>query len=167
MSNYEEPLAVAPGEEIVSDSRCFVCGMANVGGLKVRFFRKGDCGALATCTPADTFMGYDGLLHGGVAASLLDEIMIKAVLAAGHPVVTGRMSVQYHRPVTLGQKLHLEGTLTGNRGRIYETSGSIYVQADEPLVTAVGTYVELRGTRRRELLEGLERQRTAGGSGSA
>jgi len=156
--------AVASGEEIISDSRCFVCGVNNPGGLQVRFFRKGEDSALAICDPDITFMGYDGLLHGGVAASLLDEIMIKAVLAAGRLVVTGRMTVKYHAPITLGAPLHLDGRIISNRGRLYETEGRIFRDENALLATASGTYVELTGEARERLTESLRDQRDAGGS---
>ena len=132
----ENEWAVTAGDEIVSDSRCFICGLANVGGLQVRFFRKGTDAAVATCDPAATFMGYEGLLHGGIAAALLDEIMIKAVLAAGQVVVTGRLGIQYHKPISLGDTLQLERRIVSKRGRIIQTEGRLYTPASEPLVSA-------------------------------
>ncbi len=144
---------VPPGEEIVSDSRCFVCGLANQHGLQVRFFREGDRKARATCEPHDTFMGYHGLLHGGVAAALLDEVMIKAVLAAGKLVVTGRMNIQYKKPVPLGSVLFLEGVVVNRKGRLHLTEGVLFREKGVPLVTASGTYVEVpEGDRDRMIM---------------
>lgn len=151
------PFEVAPGEEIVSDSRCFVCGLANRHGLQVRFFREGELSARATCEPHDMFMGYDGLLHGGVAAALLDEVMIKAVLAAGKLVVTGRMNVQYRKPVTLGSRLFLEGTVVNQKGRIHHTLGMLFRDEGVPLVTASGTYVEVPEGDRERMMAALRR----------
>jgi len=144
--------------EIVSDSRCFVCGLANRHGLQVRFFKHGTDTARATCDPALTFMGYEGLLHGGVSAALLDEIMIKAVLASGRLVVTGRMSIQYRKPVSLGSRLHLRGQIVGRKGRLFHTQGSLFRESEKPLVTATGTYVEVTGPDRERLLQSPGRQ---------
>lgn len=146
---------VKPGDEIVSDSRCFVCGLANAHGLQVRFFREGTDKARAICDPGSTFMGYNGLLHGGVAAALLDEVMIKAVLAAGRLVVTGRMNVQYKKPVVLGSRLFLEGALVGRKGRLHHTEGVLFRHEEEPLVTASGTYVEVPEADRERFLASL------------
>lgn len=157
MTNRDEQgLEAAPGDEIVSDSRCFVCGLANRHGLQVRFFRHGADAARATCDPGTTFMGYDGFLHGGISAALLDEIMIKAVLASGRLVVTGRMSVEYRKPVSLGSRLNLHGSVVSRRGRLYHTEGMIFRDPASPLVTATGTYVEVRGEEKERLLSGLE-----------
>lgn len=149
--------SVTRGEEIVSDSRCFVCGMSNIGGLQVRFFRQGNSGATAECKPDKAFTGYDGLLHGGVASSLLDEIMIKAVLAHGKLVVTAKMTVRYHRPVLMGKKLILRGKIVGEKGRIFDTEGVLIDSSGLVLTSATGRYVELSGARRDRLMQSLGR----------
>jgi uncharacterized protein (TIGR00369 family) len=147
--------AVAPGEQIVSDSRCFVCGMKNEGGLQISFYRDGDRAAVARCRPDRRFMGYDGLVHGGVAGALLDEIMIKAILGRGKLVVTARMTVSYHKPIRMDQTLTLRGTIKEERGKIVETEGVILDDAGAILSSAVATYVELTGRRRAELEKSL------------
>ena len=106
-------------------------------------------------------MGYDGLLHGGVAASLLDEIMIKAVLAAGILVVTGEMTVRYTAPITLGAPLHLDGRIVSRRGRLYHTEGRICRDEGAPLASAKGTYVEVTGETRKRLMASLGDPRAA------
>jgi uncharacterized protein (TIGR00369 family) len=147
--------AVAPGEQIISDSRCFVCGMKNDGGLQISFYREGDKTAVARCRPDRRFMGYDGLVHGGVAGALLDEIMIKAILGRGKLVVTARMTVSYHKPIRMDVPLTLRGTIKEERGKIVETEGVILDDAGDVLSTAIGTYVELTGKRRTELEQSL------------
>lgn len=149
--------SVRPGDEIVSDSRCFVCGIGNLGGLRVRFFRQGDDSAIAECKPDKAFTGYDGLLHGGVASSLLDEIMIKAVLAHGKLVVTAKMTVRYHRPVFMDSNLILKGKIVGQKGRIFDTEGVLTDSNGEVLTSATGRYVELSGARREQLMRSLGR----------
>jgi uncharacterized protein (TIGR00369 family) len=155
MSDSNLDFAVRPGEPIVSDSRCFVCGLKNDGGLRIVFYRQGDSAAVARCLPDRRFMGYDGLLHGGVAGALLDEIMIKAVLGRGRLVVTGRMTVNYHKPIRLGAPLTLQGTLKSERGRQVETEGSIADDEGTLLASATGTYVEVTGPQREQLASSL------------
>lgn len=155
MKSDEKEFAVAPGQEIVSDSRCFVCGLKNTGGLQVRFFRDGLDSAYAEYTPKQPFMGYDDLLHGGVTASLLDEIMIKAVLGQGKVVVTARMSVHYHRPVPMAETLRLRGVIKAARRRMYETEGFVLDSKGNKLASATGVYVEVTGEERQRLLESI------------
>jgi uncharacterized protein (TIGR00369 family) len=144
------------GEEIVSYSHCFVCGMDNPSGLRVRFFQAGDGEAVATCEPDSVFAGYHGLLHGGVASTLLDEIMIKAVLAQSRLAVTARMTVNYHKPVPLGTKLTLRGRICRRRGRIFETEGWLADPGGTRLVSAAGTYVVVTGKQKAALEQSLD-----------
>lgn len=155
MKDQKIDFEAAEGEEIVSDSRCFVCGLKNVGGLQVRFFRTGDRTARAECTPERAFMGYDGLVHGGVTASLLDEVMIKAVLGRGEVVVTARMTVNYHRPVPMGEKLMLTGEITADRRRMFDTVGHLYDSKGTKLASATGTYVKVTGAERERLMASI------------
>jgi uncharacterized protein (TIGR00369 family) len=155
MTPSDRDSSVDVGGEIVSDSRCFVCGLKNPGGLRVRFFRDGERSATASYTPQDPFMGYHGLLHGGVTAALLDEIMIKAVLAQSRLVVTARMSVQYHRPIPLGQPLTLRGAVVAQKARIFETEGRIQDARGEKLASATGTYVEVGEPDHAKLVESI------------
>jgi uncharacterized protein (TIGR00369 family) len=143
------------GDEIVSYSQCFVCGLDNPAGLRVRFFRAGEDEAVATCEPDRVFAGYHGLLHGGVASSLLDEIMIKAVLARSKLAVTARMTVNYHRPVPLGTRLTLRGRIRNQRGRIFETEGWLADPDGTRLVSASGTYVVVTGAQKAALERSL------------
>ena len=66
--------------EIVKYSGCFVCGDKNPDGLRIRFFTEGE-EAVAECIADARFQGFKGIYHGGLTATLLDEIMAKAVLA--------------------------------------------------------------------------------------
>jgi uncharacterized protein (TIGR00369 family) len=143
------------GEEIVSYSHCFVCGMDNPAGLRVRFFRAGKDEAVASCEPDRVFAGYHGLLHGGVASTLLDEIMIKAVLARSKLAVTARMTVNYHKPVPLGTMLTLRGRIRNQRGRIFETEGWLTDPQGTKLVSASGTYVVVTGAQKAALERSL------------
>lgn len=155
MADQKTDFAAAEGEEIVSDSRCFVCGLKNVGGLQVRFFRTGERTARAECTPDQPFMGYDGLVHGGITASLLDEVMIKAVLGCGEVVVTARMTVHYHRPVPMGENLLLTGEITADRRRMIDTVGNMYDSRGTKLASATGTYVKVTGAEKERLMASI------------
>lgn len=52
---------------------CFGCSPENPGGLKMRFFEDGD-EILCLWEPDDHLQGYFRVLHGGIQATLLDEI---------------------------------------------------------------------------------------------
>lgn len=126
-------------KEIIKYSGCFVCGDKNRTGLKVRFYEKGG-GAFAEFTSQAAQEGYRGLLHGGILASLLDEVMIKAVLVRNVYCVTAEMKVRYKKPVETGGRLKLFGHIITENGRIFMTEGWVKNQKGEIVAEGEGKY---------------------------
>jgi len=142
-------------QEIPRYSGCFVCGEKNEIGLKARFFWDGQ---KATCdlTAEKLYSGYKGIFHGGIVATLLDEIMIKALLAEKLLVVTAEMTVRYRRPVNCGDRLHLEGWKTGQSGVLFLTEGKAVNQKGEVVAEATGKYIKPKSELASRLLEAVE-----------
>ena len=71
------------------EGRCFGCGPANPSGLKLRFYETDDGVESEYVVPSD-LDGAPGIVHGGIQATLLDEVMCMTAYAkAGTGVVTG------------------------------------------------------------------------------
>ncbi len=77
-------------KEIVKYSGCFVCGDLNECGLRAGFYYDGRQ-AVAEVEVGRRFEGYRGICHGGIIAALLDEAMIKAILAIDRYAVTAEL----------------------------------------------------------------------------
>jgi acyl-coenzyme A thioesterase PaaI-like protein len=78
---------------------CFACGARNPAGLHMEFYEDGDA-VVCTWEPRPEFAGYGGILHGGIQATLMDEIAAWSVfvkLDTGG--VTQRMEVNYRKPL--------------------------------------------------------------------
>ncbi|UCD94822.1 MAG: PaaI family thioesterase, partial [Candidatus Zixiibacteriota bacterium] len=97
-------------KEIARYSGCFICGEKNAVGLKARFFFT-DGKAVTECVAEKRFEGYSEVYHGGITATLLDEVMIKALLAADIYAMTVELNVRFHKAVYIGQKLFFEGRI--------------------------------------------------------
>ena len=52
---------------------CFACAPCNPYGLKMEFYEDGD-DIVSLWTPDDNYQGWLDTLHGGIQATLLDEI---------------------------------------------------------------------------------------------
>jgi hypothetical protein len=63
--------------ELPHTKSCFVCGEANPAGLRQRFETDGRV-VRARFTPRPEHAGFTGVVHGGILATLLDEIMVWA-----------------------------------------------------------------------------------------
>lgn len=78
---------------------CFGCAPNNESGLKMEFYEDGD-EIVSTWVPEARFQGWLNTLHGGIQATLLDEIcawvIARKLQTAG---VTSRMETQYLKPI--------------------------------------------------------------------
>jgi acyl-coenzyme A thioesterase PaaI-like protein len=131
-------------KEIARYAGCFVCGEDNAAGLKARFFWDGRK-AVCDITAQEVYAGYKHIFHGGITAALLDEIMIKALLAEDCLVVTAEMTIRLKRPIHCGDRLRFEGWKVGERGHLYLTAGKAVNQNGEVVAEASGKYVRPAG----------------------
>lgn len=108
-------------------SMCYICGRDNPIGLKMTFFDDGQDMVTSKVTPADHFQGYPGVLHGGVVASILDEVVGRSVMAGDHHrfMMTVNMTVQYRHPVPMGIELTAVGRVLRLKGRIAKAEGQL------------------------------------------
>jgi len=95
-----------------SDYNCFGCSPGNHMGLKLEFFADNDHVVAYWC-PNRGFEGYTNVVHGGIQATLLDEIASWYIYAMLDTVgVTRKLDVSYHKPfyVSTG-KARIEASL--------------------------------------------------------
>jgi hypothetical protein len=78
---------------------CVVCGAVNPFGLKIDFSLKSDGSVESVFAGSAALQGYDGLLHGGVIATLLDGAMTNCLFAHDRVAVTAELIVRYREPV--------------------------------------------------------------------
>jgi acyl-coenzyme A thioesterase PaaI-like protein len=123
-------------EEIaVENQGCFACGRQNPIGLKLSFTMENE-EYITMFTAGTEHQGYDGMVHGGIVSTLLDEIMARYIFAKGLKGVTARLEVRFRQPTPIGQTLTISGRITGQRGRMYELAGT--VKLPDGTVTAEG-----------------------------
>lgn len=91
---------------------CFVCGQDNPRGLQIGFRETGDGEVEADWTPPVTVEGYEGYVHGGAVAAVLDEAMSKAVASANATALTAHLEVRYRHPARTGEHYRIEGSVT-------------------------------------------------------
>ena len=146
-----DPEPVPPFE--FSPHNCFACGTLNTHGLGlVLHVEHGR--SWTDLTLERSFEGWEGIAHGGIICTILDEVMAWALVGADNWGVTARMNVVFRRPVPVGRPIHAEGSIATSRRRIVETTARLEDAATgELLATATGTYVAADEERKRELRE--------------
>ncbi len=141
--------------EIDKYKHCFVCGDQNSHGLKVKFFSDGEV-AKAEYTTGSNFQGYKDMFHGGILAALLDEVMIKAVLAKSLVVVTAGMEIAFKKPVKIGDKIFLTGKILEQKKKIILTEGEARLVNGDVVAVASGKYFVADEKMKEKLQESLE-----------
>ena len=116
-----------------SANRCFVCGSGNSWGLNVGFHLDGDV-CRAEFTPEEHHMGYDGVTHGGILFSLLDDVMANWVFLQGERCFTAKADVRYRQPLPIGTPIRLEGRQVRRRGRLAMLEGRAIRTDDDSVV---------------------------------
>lgn len=125
---------------------CFVCGIDNAFGLKSTFYELEDQQLMAVFKPAEEHQGYPGRLHGGIAATILDETIGRSIMVAGSDDVWGvtiDFSLKYRKPVPLGEELRVFGRVTSEKKRYFLAEGEIILADGTIAVTGQGKYLKL------------------------
>jgi uncharacterized protein (TIGR00369 family) len=128
-----------------AQNRCFGCGPANPIGLRMEFLLAPDGGVVCEMTVPALYEGPPGLVHGGMIATMLDEIMSKTVRALGIRAVTRKMEVEYLRPVHSGVVLRLEARLVRKEGRKHWTEAKLLDTEGMVRAQSSGLFVEIPG----------------------
>ena len=132
-----------------SDNNCFGCGGANSRGMQLAFEQDEAARKIRGRFSLDAhYEGAPGFIHGGVIATLLDEVMSKANRFRQARAVTAELTVEYLRPVRTGQELVVEGWETEARGRNLFLAGEIRDAAGGTvLARGRGRFVDLDAPR--------------------
>jgi uncharacterized protein (TIGR00369 family) len=126
---------------------CPVCGVDNVFGLKTRFYETEGNELIAVFTPLNEHQSYPNVMHGGISATILDEVIGRAIMMTTDSNtfgVTFNLNVRYKKPVPLGSELKAVSRITKDRGRIFEGTGELYLPNGEVAVEAEGKYMKRR-----------------------
>lgn len=124
---------------------CFVCGLENKFGLKAEFFELENEELVAVFQPTEEHQSYPGRLHGGLAATILDETIGRVILNQGEEIwgVTIDFSVRYRRPIPLDEEVRVIARLTKVDRRTFEGEGEILTADGKVAVEGKGKYLKM------------------------
>jgi acyl-coenzyme A thioesterase PaaI-like protein len=122
---------------------CFVCGRENPIGLKVNFYQEGNR-VVARFTPGPEHQGYPDRMHGGIAATLLDETVGRAGFIQGFWTFTIKFETKFRKPIPIGQEITVVGEMTRDRGRVIEARGQVLLADGSVALEGCGQFIKLR-----------------------
>ena len=126
---------------------CFVCGDRNDFGLHAKFYETDDNQLVAVINPSEQHQGYPGRMHGGLAATILDETMARSICNGKDEQIWGvtiELKTRFRKPVPLGMELKVMGRVTSEGSRSFEGTGEIVLPNGEIAVSAEGKYMKMK-----------------------
>ncbi len=131
MTSGNDKSAKEPITTPLADGYCFVCGKDNPRGFKIKVRYLEDLLSAETeLTLAKEFQGWAEVIHGGILATLLDEMMAHAVWRFAGPGVTLSLEVRFHAPLKPGERVLVRGVLHTTNGSRRLAEGEIIRLAD-------------------------------------
>ena len=109
---------------------CFICGLENPIGLHLHIYEIEPGIVESTYFPPDHFQGYPGVLHGGIVASIIDEIAGRSLMRSDpmNPrfMFSAKMEVKYRKNVPIDKPLKIIGKAGRTKSRSAEAWAGIY-----------------------------------------
>jgi acyl-coenzyme A thioesterase PaaI-like protein len=112
---------------------CFACGPDNPIGLKIRFRLDGEV-CRGKFTPGKDHGGFDGMTHGGILYSALDDVMANWLYLRGVNGTTARCEVRYRGALAIGTPIRLESRMVKRKGLFVMLEGKALRAADGAVV---------------------------------
>jgi uncharacterized protein (TIGR00369 family) len=135
-----------------ADHHCFACGGTNPIGMGLHIELE-DGRARTTWRAGEDFVGWSDKLHGGIVATLLDEVMAWACASSDAWAVTAEMTVRYRSPAAPGEELVAEARVVERRRRIYEVLGEVRGADGRLVAEGSGRYLGASPTQKADLKE--------------
>jgi len=116
---------------------CFVCGNNNPAGLRLSFEIDREKQTLKTVfVSSPVYQGFDGVVHGGIISTLLDEAMAKLAYELGYNTVTVSLEIRFKKPAPILEPLLVYGEITEVSKRLVKAKA--WVAKEDGTILAEG-----------------------------
>ncbi|HNQ19858.1 MAG TPA: PaaI family thioesterase [Bacteroidales bacterium] len=121
------------------DDFCFGCSEKNPVGLQLDFYDYGDY-VESEWIANKNYEGWHGVLHGGIVATLLDEVGSWVIISKiGRAGMTVELNVRYHKKISTNEKIYIQGKLIEHKRNIAVIESKI-IQNGEIKASAISKY---------------------------
>jgi uncharacterized protein (TIGR00369 family) len=94
--------------------------------------------------PKKEYQGWSGILHGGITATILDEVMEKLIEHQGICAVTAAMNIKYLKEIEIGKEVIARAWLEKETSKIFYLQAEIQNKDNEILAKGSGKYFRLK-----------------------
>jgi len=130
--------------EARTQSSCFACGLDNPRGLHLNFQRNKVREMFADWMPEPELEGYQGIVHGGIVSTVLDEAMSKVVAQSGVKALTAELRVRFRQHVPSGKMICVRGWIESQNKRMTKTEAVLTTSDGTELAHAWATFLALK-----------------------
>ena len=117
------------------DEFCFACGTQNENGLKLEIAENAE-GVQASIEPPVWSQGYSGVVHGGIMATILDEMAVWAAFKKGHKSVTAELTMRIRNAMRVDENYTATAKVVKTKHRLIEAESSILNKKQQLIATA-------------------------------
>jgi uncharacterized protein (TIGR00369 family) len=126
-----------------TNQNCFVCGENNPNGLRLNFEIDKEKQTLKTIFIASpTFQGWDGIVHGGIISTLLDEAMAKLIFELGYHAITASLEIRFKNPAPILEPLLVHGEIAEVSKRLIRAKARVSKEDGTLLATGTSTFLK-------------------------
>jgi uncharacterized protein (TIGR00369 family) len=135
-----------------ADHNCFACGDRNPIGMRLHI-ELGEGTASTTWTPSADYVGWEDKVHGGLLATLLDEVMAWAPSSYDSWAVTAEMNIRFRSPADPSERLEARAWVEQRRRRIYHVRGEVRGADGRMVAEASGRFLGATPSQKADLKE--------------
>lgn len=104
---------------------CIACGAENTSSLRLQFHSIDEETVEGTFVSGPHLQGYEGILHGGIVATLLDSAMAHCLFQKEIKGVTADLRVRFLHSIPCMSQLTIKAWLTCAVSTLYELKGEV------------------------------------------
>jgi acyl-coenzyme A thioesterase PaaI-like protein len=124
-------------------SQCLLCGSLNPRSLRLAFQPLPNGEVRASFQAQPELQGYEGILHGGIIASVLDAAMTHCLFHHDVQGVTGDLQVRFVQSVACEAVLEIRARLLHARPPLYRLKAEL-CRDEQILAWAKATFMQRR-----------------------
>jgi acyl-coenzyme A thioesterase PaaI-like protein len=124
---------------------CWVCGAGQSEGLHLSFVSDTDGSVSTQFDCPERYAGYEGVLHGGMVATLLDAAMTHCLFARNETGMTADLHIRFRSAVQIGIPATIRAWQVRTRGSMEELCAELW-QEGQLRVAGRSKFIRTRST---------------------
>jgi uncharacterized protein (TIGR00369 family) len=110
--------------KFLMDECCFACGPNNDHGLQLNITETTE-GVEAVIKPPVWTQGYTKMIHGGIIATILDEMAVWAAYKKGYKSVTAELNIRIKKALSIDEEYRAVGKVTTVKHKLIQAQSEI------------------------------------------